>query len=255
MSIVPLVFRDWWEDMDRPVSRIWDQYFGRGLNRDDLISEFSNLGINRPFPTPFRSLLGNNSTYYRPWRTVTRQNSGGSSTIKMEKDNFQVILDVQQFSPDEITVKTVEKNVVVEAKHEERQDEHGFISRHFVRRYVLPTDYDAINVTSTLSSDGVLTITAPRKVISLSLYLLPLSLPLLLTPIVRRIRNYSKPRIRPPLCFLRYCRFTKTANGQRDTFRPSLFLSFFVSFFFLSFFSFQPLIPTFQCRGLLFSPC
>ncbi|KAF7382355.1 hypothetical protein HZH68_015274 [Vespula germanica] len=163
MSIVPLVFRDWWEDMDRPVSRIWDQYFGRGLNRDDLISEFSNLGINRPFLTPFRSLLGNNSTYYRPWRTVTRQNSGGSSTIKMEKDNFQVILDVQQFSPDEITVKTVEKNVVVEAKHEERQDEHGFISRHFVRRYVLPTDYDAINVTSTLSSDGVLTITAPRK--------------------------------------------------------------------------------------------
>ncbi|KAF7381375.1 hypothetical protein HZH66_013769 [Vespula vulgaris] len=91
MSIVPLMFRDWWEDMDRPVSRIWDQYFGRGLNRDDLISEFSNLGINRPFPTPFRSLLGNNSTYYRPWRTVTRQNSGGSSTIKMEKDNFQTL--------------------------------------------------------------------------------------------------------------------------------------------------------------------
>lgn len=83
--------------------------------------------------------------------------------------NLQVILDVQQFSPDEITVKTVEKNVVVEAKHEERQDEHGFISRHFVRRYVLPTDYDAINVTSTLSSDGVLTITAPRKVNSFSL--------------------------------------------------------------------------------------
>lgn len=76
----------------------------------------------------------------------------------------QVILDVQQFSPDEITVKTVDKNVVVEAKHEERQDEHGYVSRHFVRRYVLPTDYDATNVTSTLSSDGVLTIMAPRKV-------------------------------------------------------------------------------------------
>ncbi|XP_015179446.1 PREDICTED: protein lethal(2)essential for life-like isoform X2 [Polistes dominula] len=159
MSIVPLVFHDWWEDMDRPVSRIWDQYFGRGLHRNDLVTGFSDFGINRPL----RSLLGNNSTYYRPWRTVTRQNSGGSSTIKMEKDNFQVILDVQQFSPDEITVKTVDKNVVVEAKHEERQDEHGFISRQFVRRYILPNDYDAINVTSTLSSDGVLTITAPRK--------------------------------------------------------------------------------------------
>lgn len=99
MSIVPLVFRDWWEDMDRPVSRIWDQYFGRGLNRNDLVTEFSDLGINRPFhhPTPFRSLLGNNSTYYRPWRTVTRQNSGGSSTIKMEKDNFQVSGSISLF--------------------------------------------------------------------------------------------------------------------------------------------------------------
>ncbi|KAI4497723.1 hypothetical protein M0802_007263 [Mischocyttarus mexicanus] len=166
MSMVPLVFRDWWDDMDRPVSHIWNQYFGRGLNRNDLVNELSdNFGINRPFhyPTALRSFLGNNSSYYRPWRTVTRQNSGGSSTIKMEKDHFQVILDVQQFSPDEITVKTVDKNVVVEAKHEEKQDEHGFISRQFVRRYILPTDYDATNVTSTLSSDGVLSITAPKK--------------------------------------------------------------------------------------------
>lgn len=76
----------------------------------------------------------------------------------------QVILDVQQFSPDEITVKTVDNDVIVEAKHEEKQDEHGYISRHFVRRYVLPPSHDLVNVTSTLSSDGVLTITAPKKV-------------------------------------------------------------------------------------------
>jgi crystallin alpha B len=74
-----------------------------------------------------------------------------------------VILDVQQFSPDEITVKTVDNHVVVEAKHEEKQDEHGYISRHFVRRYVLPPSHDLLNITSTLSSDGVLTITAPKK--------------------------------------------------------------------------------------------
>ncbi|KAK1131433.1 Protein lethal(2)essential for life [Melipona bicolor] len=75
----------------------------------------------------------------------------------------QVILDVQQFSPEEITVKTVGNDVIVEAKHEERQDEHGFVSRHFVRRYVLPPSHDVINITSSLSSDGVLTITAPKK--------------------------------------------------------------------------------------------
>jgi len=73
-------------------------------------------------------------------------------------------LDVQQFSPEEMTVKVVGNNVTVEAKHEEKQDEHGYISRHFVRRYVLPASHDATRVTSSLSSDGVLTITAPKKV-------------------------------------------------------------------------------------------
>ncbi|XP_019888789.1 protein lethal(2)essential for life [Ooceraea biroi] len=219
MSIVPLVFRDWWDDIDRPVSRLVDQHFGTGLHRDDLISSLTDFGFNRP---SLRSMLGN--SYYRPWRNVTRQNSSGSSTIQLQKDNFQllfflfccvrflvcdrswknnakslsrvgasgkrilnkpgrlteysgrgllaaaalsdpqVILDVQQFSPDEITVKTVDNHVIVEAKHEERQDEHGYISRHFVRRYLLPPSHDLANVNSTLSSDGILTITAPKKV-------------------------------------------------------------------------------------------
>ncbi|XP_011148332.2 protein lethal(2)essential for life [Harpegnathos saltator] len=158
MSIVPLVFRDWWEDFDRPVSRLVDQHFGTGLHRDDLISGFTGLGLNRP---SLRSILGN--TYYRPWRHITRQNSSGSSTVQLDKENFQVILDVQQFSPDEITVKTADNHVIIEAKHEEKQDEHGYVSRHFVRRYVLPPSHDLVNVTSTLSSDGILTITAPKK--------------------------------------------------------------------------------------------
>ena len=82
----------------------------------------------------------------------------------LRSDLRQVILEVQQFSPEEITVKTVGNQVIVEAKHEERQDEHGFVSRHFVRRYVLPPSHDVFNITSSLSSDGVLTITAPKKV-------------------------------------------------------------------------------------------
>ncbi|XP_025989351.2 protein lethal(2)essential for life [Solenopsis invicta] len=160
MSIVPLVFRNWWDDFDRSsttMSRLLDQHFGTGLNRDDLLSNLSGFNIDRP---SLRSIYGR---YYRPWGNVTRQNSSGTSTIQLDNDNFQVILDVQQFSPDEITVKTVDNHVVVEAKHEEKQDEHGYISRHFVRRYVLPPSHDLVNITSTLSSDGVLTITAPKK--------------------------------------------------------------------------------------------
>ncbi|KAK1131432.1 hypothetical protein K0M31_017716 [Melipona bicolor] len=84
MSVVPLMFRDWWDDFDRPVSRLMDQHFGRALNRDDLLSRFSDLGLERPLRSIFRD------RYYRPWRTVARQASSGSSTIQIDsKDNFQ----------------------------------------------------------------------------------------------------------------------------------------------------------------------
>lgn len=74
-----------------------------------------------------------------------------------------MILDVQQFAPNEITVKTSGNSIIVEGKHEEKQDEHGFISRHFTRRYLLPSDHDIEGVVSSLSSDGILTVTAAKK--------------------------------------------------------------------------------------------
>lgn len=79
------------------------------------------------------------------------------------KNGFQVSLDVQHFQPNEITVKTENNQVVVRAKHEEKQDDHGYISREFTRRYDLPEGFKSEDVTSTLSSDGVLTIKAPRR--------------------------------------------------------------------------------------------
>lgn len=120
MSVVPLSFRDWWDDFDRlserpfRSSRLLDQEFGTGLRRDDLLSSFWN-------PTP--SVL--RSGYVRPWRANTLKREGSGSTINLENDKFQVILDVQQFTPNEITVKTTDKFVIVEGKHEEKADEHG----------------------------------------------------------------------------------------------------------------------------------
>lgn len=51
---------------------------------------------------------------------------------------------------------------LVPGKHEEKPDEHGHIYRHFIRRYTLPKNTDMARIESKLSSDGVLTITAPR---------------------------------------------------------------------------------------------
>lgn len=100
--------------------------------------------------------------YYRPWRTQAGEKDTGS-VVTFDKDKFQVNLDVQHFAPEEITVKVTGKNtIVVEGKHEEKEDEHGYISRQFVRKYVLPEDHDIEQIQSKLSSDGVLTITAPK---------------------------------------------------------------------------------------------
>ncbi|CRL02308.1 CLUMA_CG015362, isoform A [Clunio marinus] len=77
------------------------------------------------------------------------------------KDGFRVSIDLEKFSENEINVKTVNNFVVIEGKHEERHDEDGYITRRFTRRYSLPKGYDPSTITSTLSSDGVLTIKAP----------------------------------------------------------------------------------------------
>lgn len=80
----------------------------------------------------------------------------------MGKDGFQVCLNVQHFQPNEISVKTVDNSIVVDASHEERKDSHGYISRRFTRRYALPEGYKAEDVISSISSDGLLSIRCPK---------------------------------------------------------------------------------------------
>ncbi|XP_049793839.1 protein lethal(2)essential for life-like [Schistocerca nitens] len=140
--------RELFDELNRPMY-LFDQNFGLGMLGDDLL-------MPRTATVPLLS------GYYRPWRHVATRHSG-TSNIQNTKSDFKVSLDVQQFKPEEINVKMVDDFVVVEGKHEERQDEHGFISRQFTRRYKLPNDVEPEAVTSKLSSDGVLTITAPKK--------------------------------------------------------------------------------------------
>lgn len=146
MSLIP-IFGD---HFYRP-SRILDQHFGMGLNHEDLFE---------PLTVP-RHLMRCPAGYMRPWRSAASHLDEGS-TVQFGKDKFNVNLDVQQFKPEEITVKVVGDNtVMVEGKHAEKEDEHGFISRHFVRKYVVPKKYDMSQISSKLSSDGVLSIAAP----------------------------------------------------------------------------------------------
>ncbi|XP_033210336.1 protein lethal(2)essential for life-like [Belonocnema kinseyi] len=154
MSLVPLLFSDWWEDLDRP-HQLLDQNFGLGLRPEQLLSPRRLEQLVSPRRCPM--------IYYRPWADLMREADGGASVVQSDKDKFQVQLDVQQFKPEEIEVKVADKYVVVSGKHEEKKDEHGWISRQFVRKYMIPEQCDVEQVKSSLSSDGVLSIEAPRK--------------------------------------------------------------------------------------------
>ncbi|XP_033904608.3 heat shock protein beta-1-like [Acipenser ruthenus] len=100
------------------------------------------------------------SPFHYP-RVMNRQLSSGMSEIKQTADHWKVSLDVSHFSPEEIVVKTKDGAVEITGKHEERKDEHGYISRCFTRKYTLPSGCDGSQVASTLSPDGVLTVETP----------------------------------------------------------------------------------------------
>uniref|UniRef100_A0A0N4UPV2 SHSP domain-containing protein n=1 Tax=Dracunculus medinensis TaxID=318479 RepID=A0A0N4UPV2_DRAME len=63
----------------------------------------------------------------------------------------------------ELSVNIRENELIVEGKHEERNDENGTIQRHFIRKYEIPSDVQMDTIESNLSDHGVLSINA-RKV-------------------------------------------------------------------------------------------
>lgn len=143
MSLVPVLFRDWWDDVwDVPLrsSHLHDQHFATGLMADDLLGSVTACPRSAGYHHHHHGHghgRRRSGYYYRPWKTTASAQDGGSE-VNIDGERFQINLDVQQFSPDEISVRTVDDTVVIEGKHEEKEDEHGFVSRHFVRRYLLP---------------------------------------------------------------------------------------------------------------------
>ncbi|KAG5669234.1 hypothetical protein PVAND_017126 [Polypedilum vanderplanki] len=134
--------------------------FGMGLLPSDF---FSDRIISRNHPHHYLP-----TGYYRPWqvaRETLNELNKDQKVSQIGENGFEVCVDVQHFHPEEIDVRVHDNTVVVEGKHEERDDEHGQIQRHFVRKYVLPKGFDGNSVQSTLSSDGVLTIKAPPPAI------------------------------------------------------------------------------------------
>nr|XP_029484125.1 heat shock protein beta-1-like [Oncorhynchus nerka] len=65
---------------------------------------------------------------------LQRQLSGGVSAIRTEQGSWRFTLDVNHFSPEEISIKTKGGFLEIAGQHDEREDEHGSVSRCFIRK-------------------------------------------------------------------------------------------------------------------------
>ncbi|XP_005415187.2 PREDICTED: heat shock protein beta-1 [Chinchilla lanigera] len=145
-------FRDWYPAQ----SRLFDQAFGLPRLPEEWSQWFGGWpGYVRPLPPAAAEVAPAYS------RALSRQLSSGVSEIRQSADRWRVSLDVNHFAPEELTVKTKDGVVEITGKHEERQDEHGYISRCFTRKYTLPPGVDPTLVSSSLSPEGTLTVEAP----------------------------------------------------------------------------------------------
>ncbi|XP_036454347.1 LOW QUALITY PROTEIN: heat shock protein beta-1-like [Colossoma macropomum] len=148
-------FHDW-----QHSSRIFDQAFGMPVLPEELFCWPGSHWAG--YLHPSGSMMDAGLFSQNPFtRMLSRQLSGGMADVKQSRDQWKVSMDVNQFTPEELTVKTKDGMVEITGKHEERRDEHGYVSRSFTRKYTLPPGVDAEKVTSSLSPDGVLTIEAP----------------------------------------------------------------------------------------------
>ncbi|XP_043541445.1 heat shock protein 30C-like [Chiloscyllium plagiosum] len=81
-------------------------------------------------------------------------------------DGFSVSLNVQHFSPEELSVKVFERKVLVTGKHEKKCDDgsgcYSYKYEEFRREFQLPEDVDAEALRCCLSQDGRLKVQAPR---------------------------------------------------------------------------------------------
>lgn len=78
-------------------------------------------------------------------------------------DGFRAAIDVHDFEVNEISLKVVGHTIIVTCAHDEKEDEHGGISRSFTKKYVLPLDLDIEKIESHVSNAGILYVKVPPK--------------------------------------------------------------------------------------------
>ena len=127
-----------------------ENYFGKPLEthfRD--VAKMMDRFMDRPFCE---------ENYVRPKEAAEAWLKSEIAEVKYDSKKMEVKLDVSVYSPAELNVTVSEDRLVIKGKHEQKADNHGYVSREFTREFVMPENIDADTITSTLSDEGMLII-------------------------------------------------------------------------------------------------
>lgn len=100
----------------------------------------------------------------KPLAVEAAKHQEATGTTAVDKNKFEVRFDMKAFPAKNISVKTYgQKEVVIEAKYENKDDKRGVVSSQFYQNFTLPRGADAKDLISKLSAEGILTITVPKN--------------------------------------------------------------------------------------------
>lgn len=94
---------------------------------------------------------------------AVRSDTAHNLQVSASNDQFLIQLELPGFRPDDFSLKTRDDVVVLEANHNSGQDDVT-TSRQYYKEFNLPQGTMRDQISSAYTSEGVLTISAPRKI-------------------------------------------------------------------------------------------
>lgn len=160
--------------IDTEFSSIRERFDAEMRKMEEEMNKFRTDLMNRETNNFFKSTTSSTTSSSNQLMGDNRQlaeqrmDSMNSPLIQDEGDgkSLKLRFDVSKYAPEEIVVKTVDNKLLVHAKHEENSDTKT-VYREYNREFLLPKGTNPEAIKSSLSKDGVLTVTAPLPVLAI----------------------------------------------------------------------------------------